>query len=279
MPNIKIVTDSTAGLTTKEIENFNITVLPLTVSLNGEEWVPDENMDYEGFIDQMEAAKELPRTSQPAIGKMVEALENLTADGSSVIVISLTEKLSGTVTTFQQAADMVSGDVTVVDSKFISRALAFQVIEAGEMAKAGATKEAILERVKFIQEHTKLFIVVLNLDNLAKGGRIGKMTSAIGHLLSIKLIAELGEGGLEAKAKVRSEKQIIKFFNSHFECVTENVKYIDMMHAMNNELSEKVANSIKVIKPQIKEIPQFFVDPIIATHAGKGAVAVMYCTE
>ena len=167
MPNIKIVTDSTAGLTTKEIENFNITVLPLTVSLNGEEWVPDENMDYEGFIDQMEAAKELPRTSQPAIGKMVEALENLTADGSSVIVISLTEKLSGTVTTFQQAADMVSGDVTVVDSKFISRALAFQVIEAGEMAKAGATKEAILERVKFIQEHTKLFIVVLNLDNLA----------------------------------------------------------------------------------------------------------------
>ena len=99
------------------------------------------------------------------------------------------------------------------------------------------------------------------------------------YLLSIKLIAELGEGGLEAKAKVRSEKQIIKFFNSHFEGVTENVKYIDMMHAMNNELSEKVANSIKVIKPQIKEIPQFFVDPIIATHAGKGAVAVMYCTE
>lgn len=279
MPNIKIVTDSTAGLSEDEIKKFNITVLPLTVRLNDEAWLPTNEADYAKFIQTMESSKVLPQTSQPAIGMMVETFEQLTADGSEVIAISLTKNLSGTVDTFRQAAEMVDGDITVIDSQFIARGLAFQVLEAAELAQQGATKEAIINRITFIGEHTRLFIVVLNLDNLAKGGRIGKMTSAIGHLLSIKLIAELTEDGLEAKAKVRSEKQIHKFFENHFKEVPAAVKYCDMMHAMNEELSVSVSKTIQSIKPQIKAIPQYFADPIIASHAGAGAFAVMYCTE
>lgn len=279
MPNIKIVTDSTAGLSEDEIQKFNITVLPLTVRLNDKAWLPTNEADYANFIKTMEASKVLPQTSQPAIGTMVETFDKLTADGSQVLAISLTKNLSGTVDTFRQAADMVDGDVTVIDSQFIARGLAFQVLAAAELAQQGATKEEIINRITFIGEHTRLFIVVLNLDNLAKGGRIGKMTSAIGHLLSIKLIAELTADGLEAKAKVRSEKQVHKFFEAHFKEASSAIKHCEMMHAMNEDTSVAISKTIQAIRPEIKTVPQYFADPIIASHAGAGAFAVMYCTE
>lgn len=83
----------------------------------------------------MEAAEELPKTSQPAIGQFVELYEKLTADGSEVISIHLTGGMSGTVQTAESASKMVDGNITVIDSNFISYGLGFQVSKAAELAK------------------------------------------------------------------------------------------------------------------------------------------------
>ncbi|MFP3472539.1 DegV family protein, partial [Micrococcus sp. SIMBA_144] len=79
--------------------------------------------------------------------------------------------MSGTVRSAESAADMSSSDVTVVDSRFISKGLAFQVIEAAKLAKAGKSMQQILEAIEEIRSNTKLFVVVDTLENLVKGGR------------------------------------------------------------------------------------------------------------
>lgn len=207
MTKIKIVTDSTAGLTPEEVAKYDIHILPLTVEIDGQTYDATD-IEPADFMAKMAASKQLPKSSQPAIGNIVALFEELTADGSEVLAIHLTEKLSGTVLTAQQAADMVDGKVTVIDSDYIARGLAFQVVEAAKMAQAGtASVDEILTKISKIRAKTKLYICVVTLENLIKGGRVGKMQGIIGSLLNIKLIAKLTDGALVEEAKIRSSKK------------------------------------------------------------------------
>lgn len=221
MTKIKIVTDSTAGLTPEEVAKYNIHILPLTVEIDGKTYNATD-IEPADFMAKMAASKQLPKSSQPAIGNFVDLFEELTADGSEVLAIHLTEKLSGTVLTAQQAADMVDGKVTVIDSEYIARALAFQVIEAAKMAQAGTnTVEDILTKIASIRAKTKLYICVVTLENLIKGGRVGRMQGIIGSLLNIKLIAKLQDGGLVEEAKIRSKKKNDGLFSRRIESRNE----------------------------------------------------------
>lgn len=139
MKQIKIVTDSTVDLPQEKINDLSIHVIPLNISISGVDYIDRVNIQPDEFIEKMEAAEELPKTSQPAIGQFVELYEKLTADGSEVISIHLTGGMSGTVQTAESASKMVDGNITVIDSNFISYGLGFQVIKAAELAKKGAS--------------------------------------------------------------------------------------------------------------------------------------------
>ncbi|TKJ00699.1 fatty acid-binding protein DegV, partial [Bacillus cereus] len=74
--------------------------------------------------------------------------------------------MSGTVATANSAASMTDTKVTVVDSQFITHALAYQVIEAAKMANDGRSLEEILKRVDEVRKNTRLYVVVDTLENL-----------------------------------------------------------------------------------------------------------------
>ncbi|MER1685935.1 DegV family EDD domain-containing protein, partial [Enterobacter hormaechei] len=97
MANIKIVTDSSVQLTPEEISQHNITVVPLTNMIDNTVYIDGETMTREDFMDEMEAAQNLPKNSQPAIGTFTDVFDKLTADGSQVLSIHMTETISGTV--------------------------------------------------------------------------------------------------------------------------------------------------------------------------------------
>ncbi|MBC8923798.1 DegV family protein, partial [Escherichia coli] len=75
---------------------------------------------------------------------------------------------------------------------YTARGQAFQVLKAAEMAQSGDySVEEIHAKINDIRDKTKLYIVVVTLDNLIKGGRVGRMQGFFGSLLNIKLIAKL----------------------------------------------------------------------------------------
>ncbi|MBC1473358.1 DegV family protein [Listeria grandensis] len=278
MTKIKIVTDSTAGLTPEEVAKYNIHILPLTVEIDGQTYDATE-IEPADFMGKMAASKQLPKSSQPAIGNFVALFEALTADGSEVLAIHLTEKLSGTVLTAQQAADMVDGKVTVIDSEYIARALAFQVIEAAKMAQDETnTVDDILTKISTIRAKTKLYICVVTLENLIKGGRVGKMQGIIGSLLNIKLIAKLQDGALIEEAKIRSKKQTMNYLVDLLKAETKKVKELNVVHANGLQMAEEIRAHAKEIF-HLSEVKLLNADSVISTHAGNGAVAMIYYTE
>ncbi|WP_062356603.1 DegV family protein [Bacillus kwashiorkori] len=280
MTKIKVVTDSTVDLNKEIIQKYEIHVLPLQINLEGKTYLDREDITPTEFIEKMKTADELPKSSQPSLGSFIKLYNELTSDGSEVISIHLSSGLSGTVRTAETAAKQCNGKVTVVDSLYISKGLAFQVIEAATMAKKGHSMAEIIDRLNVVRKSTRLFVVVDTLENLMKGGRIGKAKALIGSLLNIKPIATLEEGVYSPIANARSHGQVVKQLVKHLVEDTNGkiIKGIGITHADGKDLAIRLKEKILELYENL-EILIEDTTPIISTHTGPGAIGFMYYAE
>jgi DegV family protein with EDD domain len=280
LTKIKIVTDSTVDLTEKEINDLDIHVVPLSVTIDGETYLDRIDLTPSSFLDKMKTSKELPKSSQPPAGSFLELYDELGKDGSVILSIHMTGNMSGTVRSAQSAAEMSSSQVTVVDSRFISRALAFQVIEAAKLAKEEKSLKEIMDSIENIRQNTNLFVVVDTLENLVKGGRIGKGRAMIGSLLNIKPIASLAGGEYTPVAKVRSHSQVVKYLSSQFveDVKGKTIRGVGLVEIDGLKLAQNLKNKIKE-KTGYEDYEILQTTPIISTHTGIGAIGFMYYTD
>ncbi|MFC4354657.1 DegV family protein [Chryseomicrobium palamuruense] len=279
MRTIKIVTDSTAELTQAIIDHYNITVVPLTIHIDGDDYLDAVDISAEEFLEKMKHSKDLPKSSQPPAGKFKEIYDELGADGSQVLSIHMTGGMSGTVKSAESAASMTDTPVTVIDSRFISHALAFQVLEAAKLAEQGATMEEIVNRLKVIRKNTRLFVVVDTLDNLVKGGRIGKGRAMIGSLLSIKPIASLAGGEYTPVAKARSYKQVVNYLMNEFTTDSKSQRIVAAGIAQANGFQMATPLLSEIEKTGFMDTKVTYTTPVISTHTGPGAIGFMYLLE
>ena len=278
MSRIIIVTDSTADLTEQEIQDFNIHVVPLNITIQEEHYLDGETITKEEFKNKMIASSELPMTAQPSIGRFVELYDELGKDGSEIISIHLMNSISGTVNAARQAADITESTVTVVDSDFTSRSMGIIVREAAQAAKEGKSAKEVLEVIESTRQRTKLYLTVLNLDNLIKGGRISRVMGAFSNLLNIKLFLEVINGKIEIVQKGRGLKSLQKKYDEVFEemkACPNGIQEIGIMHAGLNEFNQSQIDTLRELFPDAK-LTIVMTSPIIMSHTGVDAMAVTY---
>lgn len=281
MSRIIIVTDSTADLTEQEIQDFNIHVVPLNITIQEEHYLDGETITKEEFKNKMIVSSELPMTAQPSIGRFVELYDELGKDGSEIISIHLMNSISGTVNAARQAADITESTVTVVDSDFTSRSMGIIVREAAKAAKEGKSAEEVLEVIESTRQRTKLYLTVLNLDNLIKGGRISRVMGAFSNLLNIKLFLEVINGKIEIVQKGRGLKSLQKKYDEVFEemkACPNGIQEIGIMHAGLNEFNQSQIDTLRELFPDAK-FTIVMTSPIIMSHTGVDAMAVTYLTK
>lgn len=278
MSRIIIVTDSTADLTEQEIQDFNIHVVPLNITIQEEHYLDGETITKEEFKNKMIASSELPMTAQPSIGRFVELYDELGKDGSEIISIHLMNSISGTVNAARQAADITESTVTVVDSDFTSRSMGIIVREAAKAAQEGKSAAEVLEVIESTRQRTKLYLTVLNLDNLIKGGRISRVMGAFSNLLNIKLFLEVIDGKIEIVQKGRGLKSLQKKYDEVFEemkACPNGIQEIGIMHAGLNEFNQSQIDTLRELFPDAK-LTIVMTSPIIMSHTGVDAMAVTY---
>ncbi|CCI85327.1 DegV family protein [Lactobacillus pasteurii] len=281
MTKIKIMTDSSVQLTEEEIKQYEITVVPLTISIEGKTYVDGEDISRSEFVEKMKAAEELPKTSQPSIGRFVDVIKQLTEDeDTEVIGIFLAKSLSGTIDAARQAVEIADREdrVTIIDSELTDRAEGLQVLEAAKDAQAGKSKQEIIDHVNQIKSGQKLGMMVVDLKNLIKGGRLGALSGKVATLLNIRIALSMPNGQLEVDKKGRGKKFSKAFDENILKDIEENkdrisdvgISYVDTPDEM-----EKLADRIRQINPEINVLVRQ-TSPIIATHAGTGAYAILY---
>lgn len=277
MNKIKIITDSTADLRDEQIKKYSIEVVPLTITIDDKSYTDRVDISPVEFLEKMGQSKELPKTSQPSTGTFLELYDRYTDEGYDIISIHMTGGMSGTVRSAESAAQMAKGNVTVIDSRYISKALSFQVLEAADLVSKGKTLEEIVKHLEKVRDQTRLFLMVDTLENLVKGGRIGKGKAFLGSLLNIKPIASLEGGEYTPASKARSYSQVIKYLVKQFseDVKGKNVKRIGIVHSEAKDLVSQLLNAINGIS-DFQNIEIDYTTPVIATHTGKGTIALMY---
>jgi DegV family protein with EDD domain len=280
MSKIHIVTDSTCDLTKEEIEQLGIHIVPLTIQMGGHTYTDGVDIFPDEFLGKMNEFDELPKSSQPAPGRFVELYDELGKNGDQIISIHMTGGMSGTVDSARQASNITESEVAVVDSRYIAWGLAFQLREAAKKRDEGATLEEIVAHVNKVRENTRLFVVLDTLENMVKGGRIGKGKAMLGSILNLKPVAHLDIGEVTICAKPRSHKQVVKYLFEQFQKDTAGkvVKGVGLSHAnaldtMGNPLLDLVRET------GFTNIDIAYTSPIISTHTGPGAIGFMYYTE
>ena len=280
MAKVKIVCDSSAGLTEEEIKKYNITIVPLTVMIDGTVYTERETITNEQFPEMMKNAKSLPKTSQPPIGKFVDVFDKLGADGSEVLCVTMMASISGTVHAAEQAAEISKTKVTVYDSQTTDQGMAFQIVEAAQVLENGGTVDDAIAKMKDVLNKSKLYLAIDNLPNLVAGGRISKFAGALSSLLNIKVMLQVSGGEIHILMKGRGTKAIHKEWDKLLDemAAGPKVKAIGISHVQADKEVARLKEALSKLYPNIKIIVRETV-PILATHAGMGACCLLYYTE
>ena len=273
MANIKTVTDSSITIEPEVVKEYGITIVPLSVMVDGVLY-SDSELGEGDFLRLMQSSKNLPKTSQPPVGVFAEIYENLAADGDHIVSIHMSHALSGTVEAARQGATLSGADVTVIDSGFTDQAMKFQVVEAAKLAKEGADLDTILARIEEVKEKTELYIGVSTLENLVKGGRIGRVTGLLSSLLNIRVVMEMKDHQLEPIVKGRGNKTFKKWLDELVEKLSHSkVAEIGISYAGTPEWANEMKAQLQSLVE--KAIPVLETGSIIQTHTGENAFAVL----
>lgn len=277
---IKLMVDSATDMTKQESESLGMEFLPINVMFGDEEFKDGENLTASEFYTKLATCKELPKTSLINEFRYEEAFKNATADGSEVVVITLSSKLSGTYNAAVSAAEKFDGKVYVVDS--LNACLGERLLcqYAQKLLKEGKSAKEIKEKLDENKTRIRLYAIVDTLKYLKMGGRISSTTALIGGLLSIKPIVGVIGGEVKTIGKGVGMRKTISIVNSMIE--KDNEIDFDMplgvFYSGNTDENYKLykETSKKLWEGKMEDIPVYVMGSTIGTHMGPGSVGVAF---
>ena len=272
---VRIVTDSACDLDQALVDQHGIEVVPLSIRFGDDEFVDRVELSNEEFYARMAASDTLPETAAPSPGAFEQAFRKQGASGDAVVCINLSAALSATMQSAVSAATSLEGEiaVSVVDSKALTLGLGNIVVAAAEAAAAGASPTEIEAKVEDLSSRTRMWGMLDTLDNLLKGGRIGKAQQLMGSVLSIKPILDMSTGEVHEAAKPRTRKKGLLWLRDKVLEFGDDIETLWVMAGDPDDAGELVD---LLAADYTGEIGQGRIGPVIGTHGGPGVLGVSF---
>lgn len=202
---IHIVADSTCDLSAKLIEQYQITILPLYVTLGDTEHRDGQDICAEDIFRHVTSGGELPKTAAVAVTDFQSCFQSILADDpdGEILCLTISAKFSSC---YQNAviAAQETGHVTVIDSMNLSTGFGHVVLTAAELVAEGKAVTEIAEILKTdIIPHIDASFIVDRLDFLYKGGRCSAVAALGANLLKLKPCIEVRDGAMTVSKKYR----------------------------------------------------------------------------
>lgn len=271
------ITDSTAYISDKLQGNPDLFSVPLNIHFGENQYADMIDLTSEELYDKIKNAKEFPKTSQPSAGLFAEKYEEIAENYEEAIAIHLSSKMSGTLDSSIGGAELSNFPVTFIDSLSLSYGATALIEKGMDMHEKGATVAEIKETLDQIAGNVPNYILMGQLEQLYKGGRMSGAQYYIGSLLKIKPIVQISqEGKLEPIDKVRSEKRALQYLvDKILEANKKGVTKLYLLHGnvldQANHLKGLIIEKIPNIEIEIGEISS-----VLAVHAGEGTIAVLW---
>ena len=284
--NVAIVTDSVAQVPAEVARQLDITVIPFTVSIDGQPYLDGIDLAPKELYRRMRLENIMPTTTAPSLGQYQQAFEAcLHAGAQAVLYVALSSKLSGGYSTACQAANIVKEEfpdriVEVLDSQLATISQGFVAMAAARAAAQGKPLAEVRRAAEEANRRTGFAATLETLEYLARGGRIGKAAFMLGNMIKIKPILTLEDGLVLPLSRVRGENNALQAIVDY---VAQQVKNHRVLHLaiMEADAPEQAARLQELALQKLRPTELFHSEftPVMGVHTGPGLVGLGYYYE
>jgi DegV family protein with EDD domain len=270
---VAVVTDSTAGLPAELVARHQLTVVPLTVTIDGASGREGIDIAPADVAKALVARHSSITTSRPSPVDFAAAYGRLLDGGAAgVVSVHLSAKLSGTYDAAKLAAAEYPDRVVVVDSQSTGMGLGFAALAAGGFADLAAGAEAARAAVARI---TTLFYVD-TLEYLRRGGRIGAASALVGTALSVKPILRMVDGEIVVRDKVRTaSRALTRLVDLAVEAAGDAEVEVGVQHlAASARADELVVRLGERLGDRLRACYETEIGAAVGAHVGPGLASV-----
>lgn len=267
----KIIGDSCTDITEEMKNEEFISLVPLTLTIEGEDFVDDASFNQKEFIDKMKASPECPKSACPSPERYMQEFEGQ----EECYVITLSSHLSGSYNSAVVAKEMYleehpEAKIEIVDSRSASSGQLLIALKLKELKEKGVDFNTVKEKITEFRDNMQTKFVLESLENLRKNGRLSRVTFTICNVLNIRPIMAADDGEIVKIDQVRGHNKALLRMIEHIEKDAKNVasKILAITHCNNRERAEWVKNEI------LKRLS--FKDCVIVNAAG---VSTLYANE
>ena len=276
MEKIRIVTDSASDILKPFPEN--LTVLPITIRFGDQEYRDGVDLNHRQFYEKLLEDDVFPTTSLISPAAFGEVYRQSAQRGETVIVITLSGKLSGTCQSAMVAAMDAPGEVYVVDSRNVTAGQRLLVEYALQMVSEGIGAQQIVRTLEYARERIHILGLLDTLEYLKKGGRISKTVAFVGEVMDMKPVVTVTDGEVAILGKARGSKNGNNFLIREIgNCggVNFDLPYCLGYTGLSDAILQKyIADSEQIWRGH--DLPIHTVGATIGTHVGPNAIVVAF---
>ena len=275
---VRIMCDSTTDLT-PEVKAQVSHIIPLTVNFDGTEYIDGVTIDHKEFYRLLLECEKLPTTSQPSPALFSAAFEEAVNAGDDVVIITISQHISGTYQSACIAAADFPGRVHVVDSKTLCIGSGIIVEYAVKLANEGKSAAEIAQILEKERDRVHLIAVFDTMKNLVKGGRIPKAVGIAGEILGIKPITGTTDGHIRIFGKARGRKMANSMMTKEILSrggVDFSMPMLLGYTGVDDHVLRGYINGSEIWQGRLNELRTTLVGIAVGTHAGPNAMAVAF---
>ena len=285
MNQFALFTDSSCDLPLHLAEEMQLTVLPLTLHMDGSDYknyLDERDITYTDFYAALPKAQSV-KTSATNTQAFIEAMEPVLSAGQDILYIGFSSALSGTCNAgFQAAAELrekyPDRKICCVDSLCASMGEGLLVTLADQKRRTGASIEEVRDYVEDTKLHVCHWFTVDDLNHLKKGGRVSATAAFLGTMLGIKPIMHVDNAGrLIPVDKQRGRKASVRRLADEMQRLAINPaeQKVYISHGGCEEDAKTLANIIRE-RMGTTDITIGYVGPVIGAHSGPGTLALFF---
>ncbi len=275
---IAIITDSTCDIPIDLLQEHDIQVVPHTIIWGDEQLLDRVDIQPDEFYDRIEKDNIVPTTAQATEQQFLESYREAINKGyREIVVVTLSNRLSGAIQSAQNASKLVEIPIHVFDSLSVTMSLGWQVLAAARVRDMGGSVQDILRKVLRVRERVSLYVGMNTVEFIRRGGRIGDAVRLLGMMLNIKPVVRVNakRGLVEEVGLARTyQKAIDMMYSKFFETLDKSKKlHIAVQHGNAYDEAEKLVQRIKDEFHPV-EILTSITGPVLGINTGPRALAL-----
>ncbi len=271
-----VVTDSASYLPADVVAEFGLSVVPITVVIDGESREEFVDIDSREFYDLLGKGSKV-QTSQPPPGRFLEEYERMAAGGAKNIVsMHIGASLSGTVNSARLAAEMSAVPVQVIDTGQASFIEGLCVWEACEVLASGGSPDDLANVVERASRQTGNVFIVRGLTLLRQGGRT--MDKSVETVTGVPVLAYV-DGAIRpigsAATIPEAMDAMVGWLQSAMDRAPEKRFRVGVGNGDADELAAELERRVRQL-PQASEVIPYTIGPAVGAHTGPGCTGLSF---